>query len=449
MSTQDVTPESTFSVGLMLAVETDKRSEAPSGNNAFWFQGGNWFSMITDSLPSIYDQQALIFPVGHSGKRSINQQPPIPGRKWSAGDATGIATAEYLGQFLYGAMGTASHGTAPGTDNVLLAASGIEADNQQYTLTAQPSDGGAVLQIPITGIGGSGRLQIRGTDVEGNAASEVLSWDAEAPSAVMYSRTSFSGVDSILMQSSQSLGGSLAVNGIKFFTHTITAGPSNPTFSIERLGDPAAGAASKSFMHTGMVIQNLTLDAPAATRDGVITVSSTWEGDATATCDAKSIQEASGVRLWPAWILSVTRDGATFLNPTNNSLTINSGARNYRSAAGVQGPQGSFFGGREVTQSFEMLLDNEVEFNRWRGASRANLVFTYTAPWKLTTGQNVVLTASMTNTYLNNVTGNDDDGMFMYSAEATNVADADNDVAKFILIDNIPPEAYGGSTVLN
>lgn len=447
MSTQDVEPKSTFDVGLMIAVETDQRSEAPSGNNAFWFQGGPWFSVITEGLPSIYDQQALIFPVGHSGKRSLNQQPPIPGRKWSAGDVNAIATAEFLGQWLFGVMGTASHNSTPGTQLVLMAASSIESDTQQFTLTSQPSDGGAVLQIPLSGTTGSGRLQVRGTDTEGNAASEVLSWDANA--AVLYTRTSFSGVNSIAIQSVQTQGGSLAVNGIRSFTHTITAGPSNPTFSVERIGDPAAGAASKSFMHTGMVIQNLTIDAPAATRDGVITVSSTWEGDPTATCTAKSINEASGVRLWPAWILSVTRDGTTFLNPTNNSLTINSGARNYRSAAGVQNPQGSFFGAREVTQSFEMLLDNEVEFNRWRGASRANLVFTYAAPWKLNSAQNVTLTASMTNTYLENVSGGDDDGMFMYSADARNVADADNDVAKFSLVDNIPPEAYGGSTVLN
>jgi hypothetical protein len=436
----------------MMAVETDLRGEAPSGNNAFWFQGGPWFSVVTDGLPSLYDQQALIFPVGHSGKRSINQQPPIPGRKWSAGDANAIATAEYLGQWLFGAMGTASHTTTPGTDAVLMDASEIETDTQEFNLTTQPSDGGAIIQIALLGTGGSGSLQIRGTDSEGNSASEVLSWDAEAPSAVLYSRTSFSGVDSILMKSLQLAdggGASLAVNGIQYFTHEITAGPSNPTFSIERLGDPAAGAASKSFMHTGMVLQTLTMDTPAAARDGIITISSTWEGDPTATCDAKAIQEASGVRLWPAWILSVTRDGDAFINPTNNSLTINSGARNYRSAAGVQHPQGSFFGGREITQSFDMLLDNEIEFNRWRGASRANLVFTYTAPWKLTSSDNVKLTASMTNAYLENVSGGDDDGMFTYSADARNVADAENDVAKFIMIDNIPPEAYGGSTVID
>ena len=447
MSTQDVTPKSVFDIGLTMAVETDQRGEAPSGNNLFWWQGGKWFNVVTDGMPTIYDQQALIFPVGHSGKRSMNQQPPVPGRKWSAGDANAILTAEFVGQWLYASLGGASHNTTPGTTPVLMAASAAEADTQQFTLTAQPSDGGAILQIPISGTMGSGTLRVAGTDAFGNSASETLSWDADA--AVLYTRTSFSSVTGIDMISAATVGGSIAVNGIKYFTHTMTTATTNPTFSVERIGDPSAGAASKSFIHPGMVIQNMTIDSPAATRDGVITVSSTWEGDATATCVAKGVQEASGVRLWPAWTLSLTRDGSTYLNPTNHSLTINSGNRNYRSAAGVQSPQGSFYGGREMTQSFDLLLDNEVEFNHWRGASKQDLKLTWASPWKLTSAQNATMTASLTDTYLETVSGGEDDGAFIYSAEARTIANATDDIATFQLIDNIPPNAYGGSTVIN
>lgn len=206
----------------------------------------------------------------------MNQEPPIPARQWSAGDVNAIMSAEFVGQFLYGAMGTASHNTLPGTDNALMAASGIEADAQTFALTAQPSDSGAVIQMPLSGTTGSGRLTIAGLDSQGNSASETLSWDADA--AVLYTRTSFSSVTGITIDSCQTLGGSLAVNGIRRFEHTITTGTTNPTFSIEKIGDPSAGAASKSFMHTGMVVQNITLDTPAAARDGVITVSSTWGG---------------------------------------------------------------------------------------------------------------------------------------------------------------------------
>lgn len=450
MSTQDFTPRTTFDQGLMVAVETDQRGEAPSGNNAFWFQGGNWFSIVTDGLPSLYDQQALIFPVGHAGKRSMNQMPPVPGRKWSAGDITAIATAEWLGQFLYGVLGSASHNTVPSTVPVLMATSAIEADGQTFTLTSQPSDGGAILQIPVDYTGlttASGRLTVAGTDSEGNAASEILSWDAGSP--VLYTRTSFSAVTGITINSAQALGGSIAVNGIKNFIHDIVPASVNPTFSIERLGDPSAGAASKSFIHTGMGIQSMSIDSPAATRDGVITVSSTWEGDPTATCTAKGIQEASSVRLWPAWILNVSRDNAIYLNPTDHSMELNSGVRNYRSAAGVQNPQGTFFGGREMTQSIALLLDNESEFNRWRGASKQNLALVWTTPWILSTGNNVKMEASATDTYIENVSTGDDDDAFIYNADMRNLANAATDVVSIRLTDNIPPNAYGASTIIN
>lgn len=447
MSTQDFTPKTTFDQGIMMAVETDQRSEAPSGNNLFWWQGGGWFNVVTDGVPSVYDQQALIFPVGHSGKRTMHQQPPVPGRKWSAGDINAVATAEFLPLFLYGALGSASHNTVPSTVSVLMAASGIESDGQQFVPTAQPSDGGAILQIPILGTNGSGYLVVHGNDTEGNAASETLSWDADA--AVLYTRTSFSSITGIDVDSVATIGGSIAVNGIKEFRHTISPGSICPTFSVERIGDPSAGAASKSFMHTGMVLQSMGMDSPAATRDGIINISSTWEGDPTATCTAKSIQEASGVRLWPAWILSLTRDGVSYINPTNHTMTVDAGNRNYRSAAGVQNPQGSFYGGRELTQSFDLLLANESEFNRWRGASKQNLVLTWNTPWKLSTAQNVNLTASLTDTYLETVATGEDDDAFVYSADARSIANALNDLGTFLSIDNIPPNAYGASTVIN
>lgn len=450
MSTQDFTPKTTFNQGVMMAVETDQRGEAPSGVNAFWFQGGGWVTVVTDGLPTLYDQQALIYPTGYSGKRSINQMPPIPGRKWSSGDVNGMATAEWLGLWTYAVMGSASHNTVPSTTLVLMAASGIEADGQDFTLTSQPSDGGAILQIPVdyTGVTtASGRLTVKGTDSAGNAASETLSWDAGSP--VLYTRTSFSAVTTITVNSAQSLGGSIAVNGVKEFQHIISAGSDNPTFSIERIGDPSAGAASKSFIHTGAGLQTMGIDTPAATRDGVISVTSTWEGDPTATCTAKSIQEASGVRMWPAWILNISRDNAIYLNPTDHSMEINSGVRNYRSAAGVQYPQGTFFGGRELTQSIALLLDDESEFNRWRGASKQNLGLTWTTPWILNTGNNVRMAASLTDTYIETVSTGEDDDAFIYNADMRNLANATTDVAKFTFVDNIPPNAYGASTILN
>ncbi len=447
MSTQDFVPANTFSQGLILALEKDQRGEAPSGVNQFWFQGGQWVPVITQELPSLYDRQETIFPSGHAGKRSMNAQPPVQGRRWSDGGFSVVVTSEFLGHILYAATGAASSNATPGTDVTLMAASALE-DGVTHSLTTQPSDGGAKLQLRLTGSGGSGRLTIAGVSAEGKATSETISFDSTA--TTLYTRTSFSSVTGITVNAVQtSGGGSVAINGIQYWTHTFTMASTNPTFSIERIGDPSAGAASKSFMYVGMVLTDLTMNAPAEARDGIITIESNWEGDPSATCNAKGIQEASSIRIWPAWITSVTRDGSAYNRARNISFTINTGNRNYRSAAGVQTPQGSFFGGREATGSVDLLLADETEFNRWRGASSQPFVFTFQSPWKLTSAINEKLTASMLNAYLENVDAGDDDGIFTYSSDFRMVVDSANELAAYTLISGMPAEVYGGSTVLS
>ena len=77
------------------------------------------------------------------------------------------------------------------------------------------------------------------------------------------------------------------------------------------------------------------------------------------------------------------------------------------------------------------------------------MVLTWGSPWKLYTGQTATLTASLTDTYFENVTTGEDEDAYIFSADARNIANATNDIATFLMIDNIPPEAYGGSTVIN
>jgi hypothetical protein len=59
------------------------------------------------------------------------------------------------------------------------------------------------------------------------------------------------------------------------------------------------------------------------------------------------------------------------------------------------------------------------------------------------------MTGSLSETYLETVSAGDQDGAFSYSADGRSIAHSVNDVARFTLIDNIPAEAYGGSTVIN
>jgi hypothetical protein len=191
-----------------------------------------------------------------------------------------------------------------------------------------------------------------------------------------------------------------------------------------------------------MVLQEMTMNTPAADREGLFMVDATFEGDPTATCNATAVNEASPLRIWPAWTLKVTKDNSDWNKATDLTMTIGAGGRNYRAAAGVRNPQGTFHGGQEATGNFTILVDDEDEFNRWLGASKLTLRASWDTDWKLTSSVNQNLGASMV-VYLENVAGAEDDGAYTISSDFRTVVDADFGMVKFTLQNGVPGNAYG------
>lgn len=438
-------PTAAFNTGLRLAIE-ESNGLAPGGStNPGWWQGGRWINITTEGFPSLQNRQAIIFPQGAAGNRNINTRAPTRGRRWSDGGFGFPITSDFLGALLYAALGTASTNEVPSTDATIKAAAAVtDSASNVIDKTSQPSDGGAILRFRV--INGSaatthtGWISISGIDANGRGASEVISM---ASAGSYYSRHSYSaiGASSIIVYTDSD--GTVEVTGVKYWEHTFSPGPSNPTMAIERLGDPTAGAASKSFMHTSMVVTELTLNVPAEQRDGLMTGNVSFEGNFGATCTAGSQSAPSAMSVWPAWGMSATRDSATWSRITNAALTIGAGNRNYRAAAGIQNPQGSFFGPREITGSFDLIVDNEEEYNRWLGASSHQMVWNMDTPNKLTSTQNEALSLSMLSAYLEDIDVNEGDDMFMLSADIRTIQDADKDVLTVRLTNGIPGIAYG------
>jgi hypothetical protein len=431
---------SIFNTGLKIAVESSY-SVAPAAGD--WYQGGRWVDIVTDGLPDLADRQAVIFPSGHAGRRAMNNRAPVVGRKWSDGTFNFPVTSDFLGTVLYGLMGSASANSVPSTTFALLADYGIGANTSKVVdFTAQPSDGGAVIRVYVAGTSVGGSITFQGIDAQGNGASETLSWTSGGS---LYTRTSFSslGASGTTMFSNNTA--SVSLHGFKYFDYNFTLNnTSAPTLSIERYGDPTAGAASKSRMHTGMVIQNLTLNTPAAQTDGLVTGSVQLEGNPTATCTAGILAETSAVGVWPSWGLKITRDNLNWFKVTDATLNVNTGARTYRSAAGVQNPQGVFHGGFEATAGMQLLVDDENEFLRWQGASKQAIRFLWTSPWRLTTADYQTMSASMLSAYTEgDVSPQEDEQAW---ALGVNMRAANNDsagVISFSLKSNVPPTAYG------
>lgn len=422
-----------------MAVEASARVSPAAGA---WFEGGRWIDIIASDRPSIQGQQATIFPQGYAGRRSMNQQPPVVGRKWSEGDVSFQIVEDILPLLLYGVMGGLSSNSVPSTDASLVENFALSGD-LAVDLTSQPSDGGAILLFNITSTSTGGDITIQGIDAAGNGASETITY---ASAGQYWSRKSWSaiGPSSInITNSNASQAGSLTILGFKYFEHTISASETNPTISMERVGTPSTGAASKSFFHPGMVVMSVGFNVPADSRDGVMSMDASFEGDFPTACTATDLNHASPMAIWPAWGASITRDGSTYQRIMNFSLDIQGGNRNYRTAAGTQNPQGAFFGPREVTGDFQMLIQDESEYERWAGASKSQYVIWMNSPWVLQGNTYRAFTASLTDAYTESSTEGDTDDMQVLDQSFRMIDNAADDVLKVYVRNGVPPTAYG------
>ena len=422
-----------------------------SGAGGPWWGGGRWFDVITDGLPTLQDTQAVIFPSGHAGKRPRNQQSPVVGRKWSEGDLSAPVTADFLGALLYGAMGGISSNQVPSTAPSLLNNEPLNVVTvKSLVLGTQPDGGGNILRFDLKGQDNtqSGTISISGIDAYGNGASELISF---ASAGLHYSRTSWSSIGASGIAISGVSAGSVTIFGIKNFQHTFFSASSAPTLAIERIATPTAGnSASKSHLHVGMSVRKLTMEIPAEAVDGIFKIGADFEGDITATCNSTSLNAASPLRIWPSWTMRATRDnGTNWYVVKNATLNIDAGGKNYRAGAGTQGPQGKFNGPQEITGTMSIILDSELEYIRWQGASQMLLYMRLNTDWKLNSiaSQNYELGASLP-MYFEKLAVGDDADMFSLNVDVRTVNDANWGIGQFKLFNGTPGKAYDGGTVV-
>ena len=394
------------------------------------------------------EQGKFIFPSGHAGDRRINQQPPVQGRTWSEGGFSAPVIPDFLGVLLYAAMGGASTDMIPqaSAPQLLRANEPLNANPKALVLNNQPESGGKILQFQLSGGIAAGTISISGIDSYGNGASEQISFGS-AQSVVAYSRTAWSSIAASGVSISGASTGVVSISAIKHWLHTFTVNSSAPTLAFERINNPTAGEASANLalMHTGMVLKSLTLTADSESVDGIFSVSADFEGEPTGSSAATTINSPSSLRIWPAWGLRVRRDNGTQWDVMQNGdMTISTGNRNYRAAAGVQGPQGSFFGATEYTGNITLLLNNELEYQKWKNASEIQMHWLYSTPWDLGSS-NMQLSASVP-AYIENVSVADSNGAWVLTGNYRVVRN-DNFPFSFQLLSGVPGRAIGTGTL--
>src|SRR3990167_4042457 len=277
---------SSFTTGLKIAKESN-RGTAPSAlttnwaNGSAWNLGGAWYDVVTDGMPDLKEQREIIYPQGYAGKRFMNQQQAVEGRVWSEGGFSAPVVGDYLGLLLLAALGESSTNKL-GTQASLLVtpasvAEPINTNPKSFVLTNQPADGGKIIGFEIKGTKDAGTISVCGVDAQRAGASELITF---ASGGVFFTKTAFSAIGASSLAVSGVSAASLTVTAFDGFTHTFTpaSGSSGVTLAIERHGVPEAGAASKSFIHTGMALRELSLHSPAQANDGIFSVDAAFEG---------------------------------------------------------------------------------------------------------------------------------------------------------------------------
>lgn len=431
---------STFNTFLKIALETSRGNTPDRTTNPMWFQSGRWFDVTPEGLPSLQNQQAIIFAAGTAGKRTRNNRAPVLGRHWSDGGFSFPVTEDFIGALIYATLGSGSANTVGASS--LLNEEPLEGGTaKSLVLASQPTSGGNILEFYVSGASAGGLISVSGIDAYGNGASETISF---ASAGSFYTRTSFSSIGaSGVNVSGNHGGGSISIRGIPYWQYTFSVNPtSGITMAIEDGGNPISGATSKAFLRSGMVVQEFTLNTPADQRDGLVMGNVNFEGNPGSEVTSTSLNSVSAISVWPAWGLNITRDGVNWHQVTNAALTVAAGGRNYRAAAGTRSPQGSFFGALEVTGALDILVIDENEYNRWLGASRQSLYLLWDTPHKLTSASNQMLGASLTSAYLENITQGESDDALTLSADIRSIDDANDSVIKFQLTCGVPPQAY-------
>mgnify|MGYP001601905930 CR=1 FL=1 len=413
-----------------------------------WAEGGLWHTVITDGLPTLQEQRGTIFPAGHAGDRRINQQAPVQGRTWSEGNFSAPVLSDFLGVLLYAAMGGASTDMVPQASgaSLLLSAEPISANPKVLVLNNQPESGGKILRFSLEGGIPAGTISISGIDAYGNGASEQISFGS-GQSVIAWTRTAYSSIAASGISIAGASKGTVTLLGIKHYVHTYTVNSSAPTLAFERINNPTAGEASanNAFIHAGMVLKSLTLEADAEAVDSIFMCNADFEGEPTASSAETTVHSPSSLRIWPSWGLRVRRDNGTVWDVVQNcNLTMNTGNRNYRAAAGQQGPQGSFFGATEYVGDITILLNNELEYNKWKQASEIQMHWLWTSPWTL--GASKMQLSASVPAYLENVSVADSNDAWVLTGNFRVVRN-DNFPMSFQLINGTPGRAYGTGVI--
>jgi len=232
-----------------------------------------WHNLPPMDSDGLNAEQAVIFPSGQSGQRSLYNAIPVAGAYESAlGTLEMPVYPELIDPFLYNIFGQVTRTPTAGA-----AALSSTAFASVATLDTQP-DGTEMLKFTISSSTAASSAVINIIQDSATVESISIPDSASSVDGDYYSKGGYDGSTNAITftVSGTVTGGNVVIAGVDYVTNVFTPVTTNviPTLQIEQGGRPEAGSGNSEFFN-GVVVSTSTLSYDRLVTDGLLA----WSGN--------------------------------------------------------------------------------------------------------------------------------------------------------------------------
>ncbi len=343
-----------------------------------------WHNLPPMDSDGLNAEQAVIFPSGQSGQRSLYNAIPVAGAYESAlGTLEMPVYPELIDPFLYNIFGQVTRTPTAGA-----AALSSTAFASVATLDTQP-DGTEMLKFTISSSTAASSAVINIIQDSATVESISIPDSASSVDGDYYSKGGYDGSTNAITftVSGTVTGGNVVIAGVDYVTNVFTPVTTNviPTLQIEQGGRPEAGSGNSEFFN-GVVVSTSTLSYDRLVTDGLLA----WSGNlmgrfpgSGATAGTYNDDAADYYRPIAGWTGTVSIGGDSGECDRVVSATININPNNDLLAAscGTRQPSEAISGQMEVTGSLVIRPEDETYWNAFVNNTVQDLELDFVTPF--------------------------------------------------------------------
>jgi hypothetical protein len=422
-----VAPETAFSTNAV-------SDEWNIGGNGGGAKGYRDMALGFDQSPIVF-QNNLIFQQYASGKRAMNQQAPVEGAYTVEHALEMPLYLELVDPLIHALMGSTVRTPTAGA-----AALASTAFASVATLDTQP-DGTEQLKFVIASSTAASGASINIIQSAVTVETITIGTSATSVDGDYYSKGAYDGSAAAITftVAGTVTSGMVVISGIDLNTNVSTLGTgAPPTVQLEEGGRPGSG--SSSFFYAGVAVPSMTFAFDRTAADGMVAVTANIASEYPSVATATSFLNDAKTYYHPlqGWTASLTKDGASFDKLAAATFTINNNNTLFAVASGTQQPSGVFPAAAELTGTFTVYSEDNVEFAAFDAQTVADYELTFTSPQSIVDSTKWSLKFEFSETYFETLTTNQADLLLSTDLAIRTTDDASDGIVKITNVNRMP-----------